>query len=327
MAQTPIRTLSYILRRLLETIPLLIGVVAISFTLIHTAPGDPAALLAGEFAEPAAIEKLRVEFGLDQPIYVQFFTYLQKVFTGDLGFSYRYRSPVLDLILSRVPATLLLLLIAFTMSLLIGIVLAVFTARRPNSAFDNTVSGVAMIGYCLPMFWSGMMLILLFSAVLEWLPTGGMYSLKADHSGFGAIYDVARHAVLPAITYTAYFMAISFRLTRSKMIETMREDFIRTARAKGLTENEVLFRHALRNSLVPVVAVMGLNFGVMVGGSVTVETVFSWPGVGRLMYDSILSRDYPLLLGMFVIVSIGIILANLIGDLITAAIDPRIVYE
>jgi peptide/nickel transport system permease protein len=172
-----------------------------------------------------------------------------------------------------------------------------------------------------------MMLILLFSATLQWLPTGGMYSLKADHSGMGLVLDVAQHLILPAATYTAYFLAISYRLTRAKVIETLREDFIKTARAKGLSETEVLFRHALRNSLVPVVAVMGLNFGVMVGGSVTVETVFSWPGIGRLMYDSILSRDYPLLLGIFVIVSIGIILANLIADLLTAVIDPRIVYE
>ncbi len=196
-----------------------------------------------------------------------------------------------------------------------------------NASVCWTVSGVGTIGYCLPMFWSGMMLILLFSSMLQWLPTGGMYSLKADHTGFGAVLDVGRHLLLPAVTYAAYFAAISFQLTRSKVIDTLREDFIKTAHAKGLSENEVLFGHALRNSLVPVVAVMGLNFGVMIGGSVTVETVFSWPGVGRLMYDSILSRDYPLLLGIFVIVSIGVIIANLIADLITAAIDPRIVYD
>lgn len=327
MANTRTKAVYYVLRRILESVPLVFGVIVINFTLIHLAPGDPAVVLAGEYADSTVVQQLRVEFGLDKPIYAQFGIYVGRVFTGDLGYSYRYRAPVIDMIMSRLPNTLLLLSVAFVLSLALGIVLAVFSARRPNSLLDDSVSSLTMIGYCLPMFWSGMMLILVFSALLQWFPTGGMYSLKADYAGFRSTMDVARHLVLPAVTYTAYFTAIAFRLTRTKMIETLREDFITTARAKGLTEREVLYRHALRNSLVPVVAVMGLNLGIMIGGSVTIETVFSWPGIGRLMYDSILSRDYPLLLGIFVIVSIGVIIANLLSDLLTALIDPRIVYE
>lgn len=318
----------YVARRIIQVIPLVLGVIVINFTLIHLAPGDPAAVLAGEFeAGPEVLEQLREEFGLDRPIYEQFAVYLGKVMTGDLGYSYRYRDRVLKLIMSRLPNTVLLLSVSFVLSMSIGIVLAAFAARKPNSILDNTISSLSMMGYCLPMFWSGMMLILVFSLLLQWFPTGGMYSLRLQYSGLGSFFDLVRHLFLPTVTYTAFFLAVSFRLTRSKMIETLREDFITTARSKGLTENEVLFRHALRNSLVPVVAVMGLNLGIMIGGSVTIETVFSWPGIGRLMYDSILSRDYPLLMGIFIVVSIGVILANLIADIVTVLLDPRIRYQ
>jgi peptide/nickel transport system permease protein len=319
--------LSYAIKRIASAVPLVFGVILINFTLIQMAPGDPAALLAGEFASPERIEELRRDFGLDEPIHVQFVTYVSNVATGDLGYSFRYRSPVLDLILARLPNTLLLLLVSFFLSVAAGMLLAVYSARRPNSPADNALSGVAMLGYCLPIFWSGMMLILLFSSTLRWFPTGGMYSLKADPTGFGSVLDLAWHLTLPAITFSAFFVAITYRLTRAKMIETMREDYITTARMKGLKDNEILFHHALRNSMVPVVAVLGLDFGVLIGGSVTVETVFSWPGVGRLMYDSILARDYPLLLGIFIVVSIAVIIASLIADLIAAAIDPRIAYD
>jgi len=318
----------YILRRIIQIIPLIVGVIVINFTLIHLAPGDPAMVLAGEFeAGPEVLEQLRKEFGLDRPLYEQFVVYVGKVVIGDLGYSYRYRDRVLTLIMSRLPNTLLLLSVSFILSFSIGIILATFSSKKPNSVLDNTISSVSMIGYCLPMFWSGMMLILIFSLTLQWFPTGGMYSLKAEYSGLGAAVDLIRHLFLPAITYTAFFLAVSFRLTRSKMIETLREDFITTARSKGLTENEVLFRHALKVSVVPVIAVMGLNLGMMIGGSVTIETVFSWPGIGRLMYDSILSRDYPLLMGIFIMVSIGVILANLIADIVTVILDPRIRYQ
>lgn len=319
--------LLYVVRRLFQAIPLILGVLAINFTLIHLAPGDPATLLAGEFADAEAVQRLREEFNLDEPFYVQFGAYVANVVTGDLGYSFRFRAPVLDLVLERLPNTLLLLFVSFAISMFVAIVLAVLSARRPNSFFDNTVSSVAMVGYCLPMFWFGMMLILVFSSLLGWLPTGGMYSLRGEKSGFALILDRAQHLILPATAYAAYFMAMAYRLTRSKLIEALREDYIRTAYMKGLSEGEVLFRHALRNSLVPVIAVMGLDLGVMVGGTVVVETVFSWPGVGRLMYDSILARDYPLLLGIFVVVSFGVIIINLLADLIAASVDPRIIYD
>lgn len=326
MKNTPIATLAYIVRRLFQAIPLILGVVAINFTLIHLAPGDPATLLAGEFADAEQVEQLRKEFGLNDPFYKQFATYLGKVATGDLGYSYRFRAPVLDIVLDRLPNTLLLLSVSFSLSIVIAVVLAVFSARRPNSLFDNIVSSVAMVGYALPMFWLGMMLILIFSSTLGWLPTGGMYSLRGERTGLALVLDMARHLVLPASAFAAYFVAMAYRLTRAKLIETLREDYIRTAYMKGLSEREVLYRHALRNSLVPVIAVMGLDLGVMVGGAVVVETVFTWPGVGRLMYDSILARDYPLLLGIFVIVSFGVIIINLFADLVAAIVDPRIIY-
>jgi peptide/nickel transport system permease protein len=317
----------FLLKRCLELIPLILGVIVINFSLIHLAPGDPAMVLAGEFqAGPEVLQELRVEFGLDKPLYEQFLVYLRKVCTGDLGYSYRYRSAVLSLILSRLPNTLLLLAVSFVLSFVVGIAFAAFAAHKPNSLLDTFLSALSMIGYCLPTFWTGMMLLTLFSLRLEWFPSGGMYSLKADFSGMLGLLDLARHLFLPAVTYSAFFLAISYRLTRAKMIEMLMEDFITTARSKGLSEGEVLFRHALKNSLVPVIAVMGLNLGVMVGGSVTIETVFSWPGLGRLMYDSILSRDYPLLLGIFIIFSVGVILANLIADIWTAVLDPRIKY-
>jgi len=318
----------FIFRRFVEIIPLILGVIVINFSLIHLAPGDPAMVLAGEFqAGPEVLQQLREEFGLDKPLYEQFIVYLRKVFTGDLGYSYRYRAPVLRLIMSRLPNTLMLIAVSFVLSFLMGVALAAFASKKPNSLLDNSISSFSMIGYCLPMFWTGMMLLTIFSLRLEWFPSGGMQSLKTEFSGIYSMLDLVRHLFLPTVTFSAFFLAVSYRLTRAKMIEILREDFITTARSKGLTENEVLFRHALKNSLVPVIAVMGLNLGVMVGGSVTIETVFSWPGIGRLMYDSILSRDYPMLLGIFIIVSIGVILANLVADIITVILDPRIEYR
>jgi peptide/nickel transport system permease protein len=229
--------------------------------------------------------------------------------------------------MSRLPNTLVLIAVSFALSFVLGVLLAAFASKKVNSIMDNSISALSMIGYCLPTFWTGMMLLTAFSLYLGWFPSGGMHSLKANFTGIYSVLDQLRHLFLPTVTFSAFFLAVSFRLTRAKMIEMLREDFITTARSKGLTENEVLFRHALRNSLVPVIAVMGLNLGVMVGGSVTIETVFSWPGIGRLMYDSILSRDYPMLLGIFIIVSVGVILANLVADIITVILDPRIEYR
>ncbi|MCL4187104.1 MAG: ABC transporter permease [Rhodobacteraceae bacterium] len=317
----------YVLRRLVQAVPLVVGIVTINFILIRLAPGDPATLLAGEFADRATVDRLREEFGLNEPLWVQYATYLWKVASLDLGHSYRFRAPVTEIVLGRLPNTLLLLVVSFGLSMVLGILLAALSARRPNSAFDNTASTIAMLGYCLPMFWLGMMLILVFSSLLGWLPTGGMYSLRGNATGMALVADIARHLILPATAYAAYFMAMAYRLTRAKLIETLREDYIRTARMKGLSERRVLFGHALRNAMVPVIAVMGLDFGVMIGGAVVVETVFSWPGVGRLMYESILSRDYPLLLGIFVIVSFGVIVVNLLADLVAALVDPRIAYD
>lgn len=318
--------LPYVLRRLLQAVPLILGIVVINFTLIHMAPGDPAILMAGDYANADQVERIRQELGLDRPIYVQFVKYLWDVATLDLGYSYRFRAPVTDIVLARLPNTLLLLFFSFGLSIIASVALAARSALRPNSMFDNAASTVAMLGYCLPAFWLGMMLILVFSSILGWLPTGGMYSVRSNTEGFARVIDIGKHLVLPAIAYAAYFLAMGYRLTRAKLIETLREDYIRTARMKGASDRRVLYHHALRNALVPVIAVLGLELGVMIGGAVVVETVFSWPGVGRLMYDSILSRDYPLLLGTFVIVSFGVIIVNLLADLVAVALDPRIAY-
>lgn len=320
--------LLYMLRRLAQAVPLILVIILINFLLIHLAPGNPVDFLIGSMeASPEFIENLKKELGLDEPLHIQLFKYLAKVATFDLGYSLRFREPVLDLILSRLPATLLLMGTALILSSIGGILLGAIAARRPYSATDHAATFVALAGYSMPVFWIGQLMLLLFSLQLGWFPTQGMYSLRAPSEGLGRALDIAHHLVLPALTYSVYHMALIYRLTRVKMQETLALDFITTARAKGVPEGRVVYVHALRNAVLPVVTVIGLNFGFMLAGSVLTETVFAWPGMGRLLYEAIAARDYPVLMGLFTVLSTMVIVVNVLTDLLYAAIDPRVVYK
>ena len=320
--------LAYAARRLLQAVPLVLVIILINFTLIHAAPGDPVDFLLGSSdATEEYIAQLRGEFGLDRPLAEQLLAYLAKVLRLDLGYSLRFREDVLSLILSRLPATLLLMGTALVAASLLGILLGAVAARRPYSATDNAATLVALAGYSMPVFWLGQIMLLVFSLHLALFPTQGMMSLRAPPEGLGMVMDVAHHLVLPVATYSVYHLALVFRLTRVKMQETLAQDFVTTARAKGLPESRVVYRHALRNAMLPVVTVIGLNFGFMLAGSVLTETVFAWPGTGRLLFDAIAARDYPLLMGLFTVLSVMVILANVLTDIIYALIDPRVVYR
>lgn len=319
--------LRFILRRLLQAVPVIAAVIVINFLLIHLAPGDPAAVLAGPDPTPEHIAELRAQFGLDQPLMHQFVRYVGQVLTFDLGTSYQFGEPVARLILDRVPATLLLMGSALTVASLAGILLGAVAARRPNGAMDGLASFVALAGYSMPAFWLGQIMLLIFAMRFALLPVQGMSSLRAPETGVGHWIDVAQHLVLPACTYAVYHATLVFRLTRVKMKDTLAQDYILTARAKGAPERRVVMRHALPNALLPVITVIGTNVGFMFAGSVLVETVYGWPGMGQLMFQAIAVRDYPLLLGLFIFISGFVIAANIVTDIVYAIIDPRIVYR
>ncbi len=320
--------LIYAAKRIAQALPLILVIIAINFTLIHAAPGDPVDVLLGQSeADPQVIAQLRTEFGLDQPVPVQLVRYYAKVLTLDLGSSFRYREPVFDLIMSRLPATLLLMGAALIVSTVVAVALGVIAARRPYSALDNSTTLFALAGYSMPVFWLGQLFLIAFALKLDWFPVQGMVSIRAPTEGFGRLLDIAHHLVLPAATYSLYHLALMFRLTRAKMQDVLAQDYIQTARAKGLTETQTIFGHALPNALLPIVTVLGLNFGFMLAGSVLTETVFAWPGTGRLLYEAILARDYPVLMGLFVCLSTMVVMVNVATDIAYALIDPRVVYR
>ena len=320
--------LRYSVRRILQAVPLIFWVIIINFTIIHLAPGDPAIYLASVTeATPEAYAELRKEFGLDKPLYVQMGIYLWKLLHLDLGYSTWHNSPVLGVILDRLPATMLLMATAFSIASLMGVVLGVIASRYSYSVGDHLATLASLAGYSMPIFWLGQLLILFFALYLDWLPSQGMYSMRGVEPGWPAVLDVLKHLLLPAITYATYHMTLVFRITRGKMQETLAQDFILTAKSKGLNERRVLYRHALRNAMLPVVTVIGINFAYVMAGSVFTETVFGWPGMGRLIFESITARDYPMILGIFLVVSMMIVLANLITDILYAMIDPRVAYN
>jgi peptide/nickel transport system permease protein len=304
---------------------IVLAIVCVNFLLIHAAPGDPASVLAGQSgsADPQFIAQLRHQFGLDQPLYVQLWIYVSSVMRGDLGVSHLQQRPVLDLIMERLPATLLLTGTAFAFALIVGIALGAAAARRVGTWADSAITVVALAFYATPIFWVGLMLVLVFSVTLDWLPSFGMNTVGADLHGWAAVADTCRYLVLPSLTLGLFYMAVYARLTRSAMLDVAGEDFIRTARAKGVPEGRILRRHILRNALLPVVTLAGIQAGQLIGGSVLVETVFAWPGIGRLAFDALLARDYQVLLGVFLTTAVLVVLFNLATDLIYLVIDPR----
>jgi ABC-type dipeptide/oligopeptide/nickel transport system permease component len=315
---------AFVLRRCLAAVPLVLSVITINFLLIHLAPGDPISLMVGEHApSEQQMRELRAAMGLDRPLYVQYLKYMATLLGGDLGFSYVAQTPVIELILSRLGATAVLMLTSLLLFTAFGVATGILVARRPYSLTDNAASFVAVIGYSVPVFWLGQIALLVFGLQLNWLPVQGMVNLRADPQGWDYVKDVALHLVLPASVLGARYLAINTRLTRASMIEALGQDYIVAARAKGLGEAAVGY-HAFRNAIIPVVTIFGMNFGEILAGSVLIEIVFGWPGLGRLMYDGVFSRDYPLLMGMFIFISFGVILANLLADIAYGFLDPRV---
>lgn len=305
--------LSYVIKRLLSMIPVLIGISILLFFMLRMLPGDPAQVLAGQMASPEEIATIRTQLGLDRPIYEQYLSYLGRLVRLDLGRSARTQNPVIEEIWARLPNTILLAVVAISLACLLGIPAGIISAVRPYTWVDYAVTMGALFGISMPVFWLGMMLVVLFSVILRWLPAGGTGGWQ--------------HVVLPSVTLASFVVAFIARMTRSTMLETLAQDYTTTARSKGLKENVVVIKHALKNALIPIVTVVGLQFGLLLGGAVLTETVFAWPGIGRLIVDSILARDYPVIQGTILIFGLLYLLVNLAVDLAYAYIDPRIRYD
>jgi peptide/nickel transport system permease protein len=303
----------YVIKRLLSIIPVLFGISLLLFFMLRALPGDPAQVLAGQMATPEDIEHIRHQLGLDKPVYIQYAVFLGQLAKFDLGRSARTQNPVIEEIWARLPNTILLAVVAITLACLFGIPAGIISAIRPYTFLDYLVTSAALFGISMPVFWLGLMLVIVFSVILPWLPAGGTGSWK--------------HVILPSITLTAFVVAFIARMTRSSMLEVLSQDYTTTARSKGLMEKVVVIKHALKNALIPIITVVGLQFGMLLGGAVLTETVFAWPGVGRLIVDSILARDYPVIQGTILIFGLIYTLVNLMVDVIYAFVDPRIRYD
>ncbi len=305
--------ISYIIRRLLLAIPVLIGVVTLVFLSLRLMPGDPALIMAGEAAPQEVVDRIRDQLGLDQPLIVQYGIYMGNLLRGDLGESVRTRRPVSREIGIRFPATMELAAASMAIAVVFGLLAGLISATRQYSLIDYGTMVGALMGISIPVFWFGLMAMWVFSVQLGWFPVGGRGTL--------------RHLVLPAITLGAMSTGMIARMTRSSMLEVLRQDYVRTARAKGLGERVVHMKHALRNALIPVITLAGLQFGTLLGGSVLTETVFTWPGVGRLMVNSIMNRDYPVVQGAVLLIAVVFTAVNLLVDITYSMVDPRIRYD
>jgi len=310
----------YVLRRLLQTVPVLFGVSLLAFAIMHVVPGDPVRLIAGPDAPESVIARVRAELGLERPLYVQYWSFLSRALQGDLGRSLRSRAPVTGEIWSRFPATLELTTVSMVMAVLVGIPLGLVAAVRRSSWLDYLATGLSLSSLSLPIFWVAIVAIWLFSLQLGWLPVSGRAGPFWEWDGF-------RHILLPAATLATTSVAIIGRLTRSGMLDVLGREYVTTARAKGVPPWSVVSKHALANALIPVVTVVGLQYGFLLGGAVVTETIFAWPGVGRLAMTAILQRDYPVVQGCVLLVAVVFVLVNLAVDILYGWLDPRIRYE
>ena len=324
----------YILRRLLGAIPLLLGVATLIFFILNLAPGDPTALYFNANVPPEVLEQLRHNFGLDQPIHIRYFKWLGSFLTGDFGFSFGQGRPVIEVIGDALPNTLILAFLALVVVFTIGVLIGIFQAVRQYSWMDNILSVVSLFFYSMPSFWLGLMLMLVFSLKAhQWgwpvtLPATGITSVDYEFlSPVDKIRDRIDHLILPTMTLALVLAAGIARYTRGQMLEVIRQDYIRTARAKGVPERTVILRHALRNSMIPVITLLGLYLPTLFSGSVFVETIFSWPGLGRVIVDAIFQRDYPLVMATSFIFAVMVVIGNLIADVLYAVADPRIRYD
>ncbi|HMN83182.1 MAG TPA: ABC transporter permease [Burkholderiaceae bacterium] len=316
----------YLLRRTGQAALLVLLIACLNFGLLHLAPGDAVDVLAGETGAGDAdyLAELRRNYGLDRPLWVQLSRYVWNVAQFDFGFAFHYHAPVVQVILERLPATLLLMITSLTVALVGGVVLGVIAARKAGSRWDALISVVSLIGYATPLFWLGLMLIVLFSVKLDLLPSSGFQTIGGPDEFPERQLDIARHLVLPACSLTLFYMATYIRLMRAQMLEVANLEFVRTARAKGVSENRIAFRHVLRNAVLPVLSLFGVQIGSVLGGAVVVEVVFGWPGLGQLAFDAIAQRDTNLLMGILFFCSILVVAVNLVVDLLYSRIDPRI---
>lgn len=306
---------------------LLVAVLILNFTLMHLAPGDVADTIAQSAGgiDAEALEQIRREYGLDQPFIVQLGSYVGRMLQFDLGYSFFYSQPVTDLILDRLPATLLLVIAAQVLALVVGVVFGVISARKPNGIFSHFVTLASLIGYSAPVFWTGLLMLVMFSLILPWFPVAGMRDVTIENGNiFIHTVDVARHLVLPMVTLASIFVALYSRLSRASMIEVLGSDYVRTAKAKGLQTNQVVYKHALKNAISPVITLAGLQLSAVVSGAVLVEAVFSWPGLGSLAFQSIIARDTPTILGILFFSSLVVIVGNQLTDLALRLVDPRV---
>ena len=333
----------YIARRLLNLIPILLGITLLVFAFLHLIPGDPAVVMVGERATPEQVAALKERLGLNQPLLLQYLKFLFNLIRLDLGNSIISGVPIADEIKTRWPATFELSVAAMLIAIILGIPAGVLAAVRKNSTVDNLTMSGSLLGVSIPVYWLGLLLIYLFAVNLNWLPPSGRISVNAGLTfkpitnfyvldsllrfDMKALKDVLAHLILPAVTLSTIPLAIIARITRSAMLEVLSQDYIRTARAKGVLERWVIFKHALKNALLPVVTIIGLQFGALLGGAILTETIFSWPGIGSWIYEGILSRDYPVVQGGVVFVAIAFVLINLLVDLSYAFLDPRIQYQ
>jgi len=331
----------YIIKRLLMLIPVLLGTSIIAFSLIHLAPGDPARTMAGEHASQRTINAIKEKYGLDKPLYIQYGIWLNRALHGDMGRSIVSNEYVTKEIFDRFPNTFELTFFAMILAIAIGTMAGIISASKQYSALDYTFMGIALFGVSMPVFWLGIMLMMIFGVYLRWLPIGGrinilipfhritgFYLLDSIITGnFAALISTLRYLILPSTALATIPMATIARVSRSSMLEVLRQDFIRTERAKGLSERVVIYKHAVRNAMIPVITVIGLNFGLLLAGAILTETVFSWPGIGRYVVSAVRMRDYPAVQGCVLFFAFVFVIVNLVTDIIYVYIDPRIHYK
>jgi ABC-type dipeptide/oligopeptide/nickel transport system permease component len=316
---------SYVLSRLVWGALIVLCILVLNFLIIHLVPGDPLQAMLGDFpVPPGYAERIRAEFGLDKPLGTQLALYLLNLAHGQLGFSFANRMPVLDLVLARLGPTLVLMLPALALAAVVGVVLGVTAAPRAGSVEDSAITAVSLFGYSVPIFWLGQVLLIVFAIQLGWLPAQGMRNAREELHGIAGVLDVAHHLVLPAFSVMIFYLAIVARVARASVVDALHHDYVLTAKAKGLSRRAVLWRHVLPNALIPVVTVIGFNFGQSLTGAILVETVFAWPGLGSLFITSITNRDYPVLQGIFLLTSVAVVAVNIGTDLLYAALDPRV---
>lgn len=312
--------------RIAQSLGLILAVIVLNFFLIQIAPGDAATAIAGDqsASDPAVLEQIREQYGLDEPLVVQLGIYIGNVVQGDLGESIWFNEPVTELLKDRIWPTVLLAGAALTFAVVVGVTIGTIAARRPESTLSHATTVLALVGFSMPAFWTGLLLLIIVGVNVDFFPVSGIHDLDFEGNWFQSWLDVAQHLILPALTLGIIYLAQYSRLSRASMLEVLESDYVRTARAKGLSERSVIFKHGLRNGIIPVVTILGLQFGAVLSGAILVESVFAWPGLGRLAFEAVNRRDTPVLLGVLLLVSVTVIIANLLTDLVYRLIDPRI---